>query len=191
MPSIVSRVFWLLSGYWIVWRYRLKAKGRLRVVGFPVVKNNGEIILGAEVDLRSTPGASAMGVITPVILNTMTADSIIRVGDFVGMSGVVICCKKKITIGDRVRFGSGVVISDTDFHSLDYEVRASPEDASSAATSPVYIGDDCFVGARAIILKGVTVGARSIVGAGSVVVKDVPADTVVAGNPAREIRSLA
>lgn len=191
MLSIVSRVFWLLSGYWIVWRYRLKVKGRLRVIGFPVVKNKGTIILGAGVDLRSTPISTAMGVITPVILNAMEPDSIIRIGDFVGMSGVVICCKKSITIGNRVRFGSGVVISDTDFHSMDYQVRASPEDASSAVASPVCIGDDCFVGARAIILKGVTIGARSIIGAGSVVVKDVPADTVVAGNPAREIRSLA
>ncbi|MDP4644990.1 MAG: hypothetical protein NWS71_11175 [Opitutales bacterium] len=191
MPSIVSRVFWLLSGYWIVWRYRLNATGRLRVIGFPVVKNKGTIILGAGVDLRSSPESTAMGVITPVILNAMEPDSILRIGDSVGMSGVVICCKKSITIGNRVQFGSGAVVCDTDFHSLDYQVRGTPQDASGAVASPVYIGDDCFVGARAIILKGVTIGARSIVGAGSVVVKDVPADTVVAGNPAREIRNLA
>lgn len=191
MLSIVSRVFWLLSAYWIVWRYRLKVQGRLRLVGFPVVKNKGKIIMGVGLDLRSTAKSTAMGVITPVILNSMTAESIIQIGDSVGMSGVVICCKKSITIGDRVQLGSGVVVCDTDFHSLDYQVRGTTQDASSAATSPVSIGDDCFIGARAIIMKGVTIGDRSIVGAGAVVVKDVPSDTIVAGNPARVIRSLA
>ena len=169
----------------------LECEGRIRIVGYPVVKGRGVIRVGAGSDFRSKSWSTAMGVITPVILNAMTADSIIRIGKSVGMSGAVICAKELISIGNRVQLGSGVVICDTDFHSLDYQVRATPEDASSAATSPVCIGDDCFIGARAIILKGVTVGARSIVGAGSVVVKDVPADTIVAGNPARVIRSLA
>ena len=51
-------------------------------------------------------------------------------------------------------------------------------------------GDDCFIGARAIIMKGVTIGDRSIVGAGSVVVRNIPADVVVAGNPARDVKQL-
>ena len=55
-------------------------------------------------------------------------------------------------------------------------------------TAPIVIGEDCFIGARAFVLPGVTVGAQSIVGAGSVVSRDVPAGMVVAGNPARVIR---
>ena len=146
--------------------------------------------MGAGSDFRSKPWSTAMGVVTPVILNAMTPDSIIRIGKSVGMSGVVICAKERVSIGDRVQLGSGVVICDTDFHSLNYAVRASKEDAFNAAVAPVSIGDDCFIGARAMIMKGVTIGKRSIVGAGSIVVKDVPADTIVAGNPATVIRTL-
>jgi acetyltransferase-like isoleucine patch superfamily enzyme len=55
---------------------------------------------------------------------------------------------------------------------------------------PVVLGDDVWIGADATILKGVTIGDRAIVGAGAVVTSDVPADTVVAGNPARVIRTM-
>ncbi len=163
----------------------LKCEGRIRIVGYPVVRGSGRVQVGAGSDFRSKPWSTAMGVITPVILNAMASDSIIRIGSQVGMSGVVVCAKESITIGDRVQIGSGAVICDTDFHSLDYRVRASSEDALNARSSPVRIGDDCFIGARAIVMKGVTIGDRSIVGAGAVVVKDVPSDCVVAGNPAR------
>jgi acetyltransferase-like isoleucine patch superfamily enzyme len=190
MSFIFSRVFWLLAGYWVVWRSRLEAEGRLRIIGFPVIKNKGKIIIGAGVDLRSSPSSTAMGVITPVILNTMTTDSTIRIGNSVGMSGVIVCAKNAVTIGERVKLGSGVVLSDTDFHSLDWRERRTENDFGGAADAPVRIGDDCFIGARAMVLKGVSIGARSIVGAGAVVVEDVPEDSVVAGNPARVIRSL-
>ena len=62
-----------------------------------------------------------------------------------------------------------------------------PADALSA---PVVIQDDVFIGARSIILKGVTVGAGSVIGAGSVVTSDVESNTVVAGNPARWIKNI-
>jgi acetyltransferase-like isoleucine patch superfamily enzyme len=57
-------------------------------------------------------------------------------------------------------------------------------------TAPVTIEDDVWIGAQCIILKGVTIGARSIIGAGSVVTKDIPADCVAAGNPCRIIKEL-
>jgi putative colanic acid biosynthesis acetyltransferase WcaF len=58
-------------------------------------------------------------------------------------------------------------------------------------TAKITIGEDAFVGARAFVLPGVTIGARSVIGAGSVVTKDVPADSKVAGNPARPLRTEA
>jgi NDP-sugar pyrophosphorylase family protein len=168
----------------------LDCGGRIRIIGFPVVKGPGQVHIGVGSDLRSKPWSTAMGVITPVVLNTMTRDSMICIGKSVGMSGVVICAKERVSIGDRVQLGSGVIICDTDFHSLDYQIRASKDDASNAAAAPVSIGNDCFIGARAMVMKGVTIGNRSVVGAGSVVVKDVPEDTIVAGNPAKVIRTL-
>lgn len=57
-------------------------------------------------------------------------------------------------------------------------------------SAPIVVEDDVWVGAHSIILKGVTIGARSIIGAGSVVTKSIPADCVAAGNPCRVIKNL-
>jgi acetyltransferase-like isoleucine patch superfamily enzyme len=168
----------------------LRCEGRIRIVGFPVVKGRGTIRVGARSDLRSISWSTAMGVQQPCVLNALLETSRIKIGQKCGMSGAVICAKESVVLGNNVQLGSGVVISDTDFHSMDYQVRGQEGDLEAAQSAPVSIGDDCFIGARAIVLKGVTIGARSIVGAGAVVVKDVPADVVVAGNPARIVKSI-
>jgi acetyltransferase-like isoleucine patch superfamily enzyme len=79
------------------------------------------------------------------------------------------------------------MVLDNDFHVPNGEWGWSTDSASNAR--PVRIGRGVFVGARAIILKGVTIGDRAIIGAGAVVTRNVPPRTVVAGNPAREISS--
>ncbi|MDG1302237.1 MAG: acyltransferase [Opitutae bacterium] len=190
MCSYAKRLFWFIVGYWIVFRGKLLAARGIRFIGFPVIRNSGTIEIGKFSSIRSSGSSTAMGVITPVVLNAMTPDAMIKIGDQVGISGAVICAKRSIQIGDRVLLGSGVVICDTDFHSLDYNIRGTDQDLIDAAVAPVRVGNDCFIGGRAMILKGVTVGDRSIVGAGSVVVKDVPSDVVVAGNPARIVKRL-
>jgi acetyltransferase-like isoleucine patch superfamily enzyme len=92
--------------------------------------------------------------------------------------------------GIRIRrealIGSGVIIYDSDFHDLHPARRRG----GRPAMAPVEIGRNAFIGDRAIILKGVTIGADAVVGAGSVVTTDVPAGVVVAGNPARVVREL-
>lgn len=80
------------------------------------------------------------------------------------------------------------MIYDNDFHSISYTERINGDKNIKAA--PVIIQDSAFIGAHSIILKGVTIGARSVVGAGSVVAKSIPSDEVWAGNPARFIRKL-
>ncbi|MDR1690845.1 MAG: sugar O-acetyltransferase [Candidatus Methanoplasma sp.] len=91
----------------------------------------------------------------------------------------------EISIGDNVLIGPGTKIV-TAKHPMAAEKRRD----WSVSCEPVRIEEDVWIGAGAVILPGVTVGARSIVGAGSVVTKDVPPDTVVAGNPARVLRSF-
>jgi len=93
--------------------------------------------------------------------------------------------EERITIGDRVTLSPGVMIL-TSTHELDIrEHRAGP-----VQLAPVSIGDGAWLGARAIILPGVTIGAGSIVNAGAVVNKDVPAQTRVGGTPAIRIEAL-
>jgi acetyltransferase-like isoleucine patch superfamily enzyme len=86
-----------------------------------------------------------------------------------------------------------VTIVDTDFHALDPYVeggRMSNNDPKNVAAAPVIVEDNVFVGANSIILKGVTIGENSVIGAGSVVTRSIPANVIAAGNPARMLRQL-
>lgn len=93
-----------------------------------------------------------------------------------------------VTIGDNVKIGAYVLITDTDAHPLDYLARRTSNDGTKSA--PIEIEDDVWVCTHSIILKGVTIGARSIIGAGSVVTKSIPAGCVTAGNPCKVIKKL-
>ncbi|MBR1783344.1 MAG: acyltransferase [Bacteroidales bacterium] len=115
----------------------------------------------------------------------------LSIGAHSGMSNTSIQCREEIVIGDYVNIGAGCLIMDSDFHSKDWMVRRDRVlDRQSADKASVHIGNDVFVGARSIICKGVTIGERAIIAAGSVVVNDIPADCLAGGNPARVIRSL-
>ena len=129
------------------------------------------------------------------------AGGTISIGNFVWMSlrGQIISATH-VEIGDYCIFGRDVYISDTNEHPLDPALRREQTiamlrdgiepDRSAAASAPVIIGKDVWVGERAAILKGVSIGDGAIIAAMSVVTKDVPAGTVVAGNPARVVKRL-
>jgi acetyltransferase-like isoleucine patch superfamily enzyme len=121
----------------------------------------------------------------------------ITIGNDTGMSSACLWAAKNIMIGNRVKIGGDCIIMDTDAHNLDYKVRASHEfigkytkDVYTAVSSEVVIEDDVLIGTRCIILKGVTIGARSVIGSGSVVSKSIPADCIAAGNPCKVIRPI-
>ncbi len=106
----------------------------------------------------------------------------IRVGDRVFLNcGTALLSVLEITIGDDVAMANEVYVMDSNSHGV--EGREHVE-------APVRIGDGTWVGARAMILPGVTIGKRVVVAAGSVVTRDVPDEVLVAGNPARVVRSL-
>ena len=111
----------------------------------------------------------------------------LTIGDHVGISATTIGACKKVAIGNHVVLGTGVCIFDSDFHSLDPNVRAYDADDSKKATKRVIIEDHAFIGAYSIILKGVKIGKNSIVGAGSVVRESIPPNQIWAGNPAKFI----
>jgi len=111
------------------------------------------------------------------------------IGDNSGLSSVCIWATKSITVGDNVKIGADTIILDSDAHSLDFSLRRDPkEDALNRVSQAIKIEDDVLIGARCVVLKGVSIGARSIVGAGSVVTKDIPSDCIAAGNPCRVIK---
>jgi maltose O-acetyltransferase len=90
-----------------------------------------------------------------------------------------------VDIGSRVLFGPNVQIY-TATHPVDYQERRSGLEFAR----PITIGEDVWVGGGAIICPGVTIGSRSVIGAGSVVTRDIPADVFAAGNPCRVLRHL-
>ena len=115
----------------------------------------------------------------------------LRIGNNVGMSSTAIICEKNIRIGDFVKIGGNVVIYDTDFHSLDPNLRReSGSDICNANRQNVIIENNVFIGAHSTILKGVHIGENSIIGAGSVVTKSIPDNEIWGGNPAKFIRNI-
>lgn len=115
----------------------------------------------------------------------------LSIGKYSGVTNACIHCYKKISIGDHVNIGAGTMIFDTDFHSTRWKDRISRKtDTCNKKVAPVKIGNLVFVGTRSIICKGVTIGDKSIVAAGSVVVKDIPAGEIWGGNPARFIKRV-
>lgn len=112
----------------------------------------------------------------------------LTIGNDVGMSSTRMWIHDSIKIGNHVKIGGCVLMTDTDAHPFDFMVRRSSNEGTKSA--PIVIEDDVWIGAHSIILKGVTIGARSIIGAGSIVTKSVPADCVAAGNPCRVIKKL-
>lgn len=131
----------------------------------------------------------------------------IVIGNHTYVGGGTFISHSRIEIGDNVTIAWGGTFYDHDSHSLDYLKRRKDiddelddvrhgrhfianKDWSDVNSKPIKICDDVWIGMNVIILKGVTVGEGAIVGAGSVVTRDVPAWTVVAGNPAKVVKTL-
>lgn len=113
------------------------------------------------------------------------------IGKNVGISSTALIAHHSIVIEDNVKIGGGVCIYDTDFHSIDHKIRNNVDkDMKSQVKSPVLIKNSAFIGAHTTILKGVTIGENAVVGACSVVTKNIPNNEVWAGNPAKKISEL-
>ncbi|MCC6613107.1 MAG: acyltransferase [Anaerolineae bacterium] len=178
----VARLKFALAG--IPWR-----RGWM-LYGVPILLKHRQstIAIGDRLSLRSTLRSNPLGPNHPVILCTWREGARLIIGDDFGMTGGCIVAEQEIVIGNRVTIGANCTIMDTDFHPLDPQTRhARPYDA---ATAPVRIEDDVFVGMNSLILKGVTLGAGSVIGAGSVVTSDIPPGVIAAGVPAKVIRGL-
>src|SRR3954467_9432398 len=124
------------------------------------------------------------------------------IGDFTLMNAAFLMAEERIEIGSHCLISWNVAIADSDFHPLDSVQRRVDAEALAPyfkdrpsrpklATAPVKIGDNVWIGMHSIILKGVTIGENSVVAAGAVVTKSVPPNSVVAGNPAVVVKTLA
>ncbi|MDX2226746.1 MAG: acyltransferase [Verrucomicrobiae bacterium] len=128
------------------------------------------------------------------------ANGYVEVGDHTLLNGALLMAEESIRIGKYCLISWGVGIADSDFHPIDPALRradalalnpwSTHKERPPIGTRPVIIGDTVWIGMNAVILKGVTIGDNSIIAAGAMVTKDVPANVVVAGNPAQVVKKL-
>ena len=185
-----KEVWRLLQRSWAVgftrlrWRWRLGALGHGAIIEQPLAIRN--------------PRAVAIGSRVTILRGSLFADlqpgnglyPKITVGDGTIIAYRFQCnCALRVSIGENVGIASGVFITDSD-HVV--EPGGVPITRSQKfVTRPVEVQANCWIGQNAVILKGVTVGHDSIIGANSVVTRDVPPCSVAVGNPARVIKRLA
>lgn len=153
-----------------------------------IISNCGKMQIGKGVVINSGCYPNPVGY-SDSRLYTERADSVLEIGDNTGMSNVMIYAASKISIGCGVMIGAETVIMDTDFHSPDLIITGT-NDRGTATPKPIKIKDNAFIGTKCIILKGVSIGKGSVIGAGSVVAHDVPENEIWAGNPAKFIRKI-
>ncbi len=119
-------------------------------------------------------------------------------GVYIG-DGVIISAACEVVIGAHTLVAHGVQVFDNNTHPIDAAERVKhlrmivgevPQTPVSIGKAAIHIGQRCWIGMNSLILKGVTIGDDTIIGAGSVVVNDIPKSVVAAGNPARVIRDL-
>ena len=159
-------------------------------------------LLGASLVVRDPPGCSlgiGDGSDIAGMMVLEAAGARIQIGDRTHVGGgTLLDAAEEIVIGDDVLIAFGALIMDHDSHSLDFDHRRHDvtewvngrKDWTHVPRSAVHIDDKVWVGTRAILLKGVHLGEGSVVAAGSLVTRDVPEWTLVAGSPARVIREL-
>lgn len=141
---------------------------------WPRLRSAGEIRIGVGCRFRSRR--------LPQQLTTLAGGRLeIGQGAFLN-DGVSICAARSVTIGRRVKLADWVYISDTDFHPV--------FPGSEVVVNPISIGANVWIGARAIVLPGSTIGDHSVIAAGSIVRGEIPAKSVAAGAPARVVKSF-
>jgi maltose O-acetyltransferase len=149
----------------------------VRLRGKPVVVTRGRLLIGERVQLVSTVATLEL---------VAEAGGTLDIGARTLVNfGCSLVAFDRVAIGERCLIGTHCMIMDTPFHSVEPDRRLDPP-----PPEPVTIEDNVWLGARVIVMPGVTIGRDSVVGAGSVVTRDVPPRTLAAGVPARVVRAL-
>lgn len=191
LPELIQKWFDARANRRTLARFRVRCAepptifGRLLITDF-TPGWTGSITLGRQVVINSAFEANPVGgTRTAFVLKGPEAR--IEIGDGSGMSNAMIAAYESVVIGRDVNLGAGCKVMDTDFHPLDLDERIRNVNIPHR---PVRVEDGAFVGTNAIILKGVTIGAESVIAAGAVVAKSVPPGEIWGGNPARFIKKL-
>jgi acetyltransferase-like isoleucine patch superfamily enzyme len=154
------------------------------------VRHGGKIAIGDRVTLNSDNHGYHINMHSPVKLYADRAGATITIGEDTRIHGSCIHAYVSITIGKKCLIAANCQIFDGNGHSLSFD-DVDNRIHTAGDSKPIVIEDCVWIGANAIILPGVTIGRGSVIGAGSVVTKDVPPMSIAAGNPARVLKTAA
>lgn len=183
----------ILTQFWRI-RGKLNRKDIPNTSSFnvPVYFNGeGEIKLGKEISFGYSLSPKIGN--GSILIQARYIESQISIGDYVEFSNnISVIAIEKIVIGSNCLIADSVSIFDSDFHDISPNDRSSKQQRleSDGLVVPTIIEENVWIGSHSIILKGVRVGKDSIVGAGSVVTKDIPSGVIACGVPAKVIRHL-
>lgn len=183
--TIREALIWACRFLWYepLFRSQCEAVGQQFLMEqLPYLTGKGRIVIGDGVRFSGKPSIG--------FSNITQSQPVLQVGNgvFIGHNASF-AIAQSVIVGDHTLIAGGVSVRDFDGHPIDpVERRSSPTPAEGIRS--VVIGNDVWIGSGATILKGVTIGDRSIVATQAVVTKDVPQDSVVAGNPARVVRTI-
>lgn len=173
--TIVSRIRLVLWG--IKYGKCNRFTGRIALRRYP----GSTISIGSRCQFLSAFHSNQIGIYSRCSIIALQPGACVEIGDDCGFSGAVILCTKHIRIGNNVRCGANTLIIDTDMHT---------DDPRAGKNKDVVIEDNVWLGYGVKVLKGVHIGKGSMIGAMSIVTKDVPAGVVAAGNPCKIIREI-
>lgn len=172
------------------------ADGSQAVTGRIIIRlaRGSRIELGSNVVLNADPRRNTLEARGPVIIQTIFPDARITIDSDSGLTSTTLSAATAIDIGKRVLIGAGCLITDSDHHVVRPSRSQSRRHLGLPRPTPkdrVLIEDDVFIGARTIVLKGVQIGRGAVIGAGSVVTRDVPPFAIAAGNPCEIVGSTS
>lgn len=198
MISILKRLWSIhfltrfLNLYYSILKKDFTCEGKVTFKAMPSItaKNGGKIKIGKNVTLNSLNLGYHINMHSSVKLLADRKNAIIDIGDNTRIHGSCIHAFKSITIGKNCLIAANCQIMDGNGHDLSFE-NVSNRLNTTGDAKPVVIGDNVWIGANCIIMPGVTIGAGSVIAAGSVVVKDIPEMCIGGGNPATVIKTYS
>lgn len=181
--SLVNKAYFTFLGRIYLRLCGINQMGKnLIFFGSPKVQKakNGFLSIDDNCTFRSQATSNLIGINRPCILSIQN-DAKLQIGKNCGFSGTVIGCFVDITLEKNVRCGANTLITDSDWHL---------EDSRSGKPRPIYIEENVWLGVNVTIMKGVRIGKNSVIGANSLVTKDIPENVIAVGNPCRVIKII-
>lgn len=171
------------------YKSQIQLKGKINISGMPiyVFRENGFLILGDNVYLKSNKKSYHLNMHSPVKIMVDRKDAVVEIGANTRVNGSCIHAYKKISIGRNCLIAANCQIIDGNGHDLSFPNVENRVNTLGDAKE-IIIEDNVWIGANSIILPGVRIGFGSVIAAGSVVVKSIPSMCVAGGNPAKVIK---